>query len=100
MKSCVIYRSVVKSSHVAHRVHLIHLGVHLFAHKSIDCLSVVRLCRAKALAQAAGKAGDAHSVPAGTYVEVHVANVSTSAAATIVQRVSDSLQVCEISQCS
>ena len=52
------------------------------------------MCRAKALAQAAGKAGDAHSVPAGTYLEVHVADVPTSAAAAVVQRVSDSLQVC------
>ena len=37
-------------------------------------------------------------MPAGTYVEVHVADVSASAAATIVQRVSDSLQVCDKSQ--
>ncbi|CAL5218954.1 g706 [Coccomyxa viridis] len=48
--------------------------------------------RAKALAQAAGQAGDPHSVPAGTYLEVHVADVPTSAAAAVVQRLSDSLQ--------
>ena len=54
----------------------------------------MRTCRAKALAEEAGKAGDPHSVPAGTYVEVHVADVPTSAAAAVVQRVSDTLQVC------
>ncbi len=58
------------------------------------------LCRAKALAQAAGQAGDPHSVPAGTYLEVHVADVSTSAAAAVVQRLSDSLQVRANSQCT
>ena len=52
------------------------------------------LRRAKALADAAGRAGDPHSVPAGTYLEVHVADLPTSAAAAVVQRVSESLQVC------
>lgn len=51
-------------------------------------------CRAKALAEAAGKAGDPHGVPAGTYLEVHMADVPTAAAAAVVQRVSDALQVC------
>ncbi len=55
---------------------------------------VMCTCRAKALAEEAGKAGDAHSVPAGTYVEVHVADVPTSAAAAVVQRVSTTLKVC------
>ena len=57
------------------------------------------LRRAKALADKAGKAGDPHSVPAGTYLEVHVADVPTSAAAAVVQGVSESLQVCVGASC-
>ncbi len=68
------------------------------AHQDSPQLKLVPLCRAKALAQAAGQAGDPHSVPAGTYLEVHVADVPTSAAAAVVQRLSDSLQVCKTPQ--
>ena len=66
---------------------------------NVKHLSGHDLRRAKALADEAGKAGDPHSVPAGTYLKIHVADVSTPAAAAVVQQVSESLQVCVRASC-
>eukprot|EP00884_Botryococcus_braunii_P001387 jgi/Botrbrau1/11249/Bobra.0038s0021.1 len=48
--------------------------------------------RAIAAQQSVGGPGDPHGVAAGTYVEVHLANVPQAAAAALVQRVGASLQ--------
>jgi hypothetical protein len=44
-------------------------------------------CRAKIIAVKAGSAGDGHGVPAGTYVDLHLADVPQEAAEKVLQRV-------------
>ncbi|CAL8469855.1 g9397 [Coccomyxa elongata] len=48
--------------------------------------------RAKAAAEAVGGPGDAHGVPAGAYVTIHLARVPTAAAAAVVARVASLLR--------
>ena len=44
-------------------------------------------CRAKIIAVKAGSAGDGHGVPAGTYVDLHLADVPQEAAEKVLQRI-------------
>jgi pre-rRNA-processing protein TSR1 len=50
--------------------------------------------RAKEAAARVGAAGDPDGVPAGTYVQLHVAGVPAEAAGTVLARVAAASQVC------
>ena len=52
-----------------------------------------RNCRARAAAEAAGKPGDVHGVAAGSYVELHIADVLADAAQHVVQATAAFAQV-------